>query len=294
MENAIDTFTIYLHTKKNASANTQASYKGDLKKLNSYLLEQAIVKIEDTQEVHLKAYISSLQEKGLKAATIARKITVIKTFYSYLYKQKIISDDISVSLKAPKFQTGIPEIMTVEETECFLEQLTGSQPKEIRDKAMMELIYATGIRVSELVSLKLTDTNLNLGFVICKSDNRERLIPFGNQAKEALDRYLKKAREILLRNGQSDYLFLNCFGKPMSRQGFWKLVKYYGNKAGIEKVITPYTLRHSFTAHLVENGADIEVVNEMLGNAESKTSAILDINSSQKLKAVYTKYHPRH
>ena len=181
----------------------------------------------------------------------------------------------------------------MDEVVRLLEQPTGDTPKEIRDKAMLELLYATGIRVTELITLKTKDVNLQMGFIVCKDANKERVIPFGNQAKSALIRYLEGTRGSMIADENSEYLFANCSGQPMSRQGFWKLIKYYAKKAGITADITPHTLRHSFAAHLVENGADLRSVQEMLGHSDISTTQIYAQMSHSRIKEVYAKAHPR-
>ena len=181
----------------------------------------------------------------------------------------------------------------MEETSRLLEQPNGNTPKELRDRAMLELLYATGIRVSELISLKLSDMNLNLEYITCKDAHKERIIPFGEVAKEALQRYLEEGRPYLVSEEGSEYLFTNCSGKEMSRQGFWKLIKAYGKKAGIETEITPHMLRHSFAAHLVSNGADLKAVQEMLGHADISTTLIYAQMKQSRIREVYAKAHPR-
>ena len=196
-------------------------------------------------------------------------------------------------LKPPKVEKKTPETLTVEEVNLLLDQPSGDSPKEIRDKAMLELLYATGIRVSELIGLKISDVNLSTSSITCKHGSSERSIPFSNTAKAAITKYLKDTRSAMVDDNAGDILFTNCSGQPMSRQGFWKLIKYYGNKAGIEKDITPHTLRHSFAAHLVENGADLKSVQEMIGHSDISTTQIYADLSNSKIREVYAKAHPR-
>ena len=185
------------------------------------------------------------------------------------------------------------EILSMDEVVRLLEQPDGDSPKEKRDKAMLELLYATGIRVTELIHLRLPDVNLPMGFVVCREGNKERVIPFGSKAKAALSAYLGEVRESMLADSDSDILFVNCSGKPMSRQGFWKLIKSYARKAGILTDITPHTLRHSFAAHLVENGADLRSVQEMLGHSDISTTQIYAHLDNSHIREVYAKTHPR-
>lgn len=210
-----------------------------------------------------------------------------------MVKKGMVSEDVSENLKAPRIEKKMPEILTMGEVVRLLEQPGRNTPKEIRDRAMLELLYATGIRVSELISLQITDLNLRLGYIICRDSSKERAIPFGNQAKEALLLYLKEARDILIKGTQTETLFVNCSGKPMSRQGFWKLIKYYAAKAGIEADITPHTLRHSFAAHLVEKRADLHSVQEMMGHSDISSTQVYANIGGSRIRSVYQQAHPR-
>ena len=205
----------------------------------------------------------------------------------------MIAQDMTQKLHAPRVEKKMPEIITVEETVCLLEQPCGGTPKELRDKAMLELLYATGMRVTELISLQLTDLNLQMGFVICRDQMKERTIPFGQKAKTALINYLKNGRPALSREDTPEVLFVNCTGAPMSRQGFWKLLKFYAQKAGIRGEVTPHTIRHSFAAHLVENGADLRSVQEMLGHSDISTTQMYAEMTGNHLREIYAAAHPR-
>ena len=204
-----------------------------------------------------------------------------------------MTQDLSEQLKAPKIEKKVPEIMSPEEVIRLLEQPCGDTAKEIRDKAMLELLYATGIRVTELITLKNSDVNMQMGVILCRDRSKERIIPFGAAARNALIRYLDGTRDAMLENKASEVLFVNCSGQPMSRQGFWKLIKYYAKKAGIKADITPHTLRHSFAAHLVENGADLRSVQEMLGHSDISTTQIYANMNHSHIREVYAKAHPR-
>ena len=293
MQKEIDSFISYLHNIKKTSNNTELSYKRDLGKLRQYLEENGISGLNDITEEVLDSYIVYLEENQFAAATISRNIASIKAFFHYLAKEAVIEKDISVGLKAPKIEKKMPEILTPEEVIWLLEQPKGDTPKEIRDKAMLELLYATGIRVTELITLKVSDVNLQMGFIVCRDGSKERVIPFGAAAKKAMTNYLDKARNVMLFDLQSDILFVNCSGQPMSRQGFWKLIKYYAKKAGIMADITPHTLRHSFAAHLVENGADLRSVQEMLGHSDISTTQVYATLTHNRIREVYSKAHPR-
>ncbi len=293
MENEINAFISYLHNVKKMSNNTEMSYRRDLEKVRLFLEARGITDVRKASAKDLQEYISSLEGQHFAAATVSRNIASIKAFFHYLESEGILSEDISGVLKAPKIEKKIPEILSMEEVVRLLEQPSGNTPKEIRDKAMLELLYATGIRVSELISLQLTDVNMRAGSIICRDRNKERIIPFGKAAKKALTKYLNGTREEMLENKKADALFVNCSGQPMSRQGFWKLIKYYAKKADIKADITPHTLRHSFAAHLVENGADLKSVQEMLGHSDISTTQIYANLNYHHIREVYAKAHPR-
>ena len=241
----------------------------------------------------MDAYIDVMGEEQFKPATVSRNIASIKAWVHFLMDEGVLKEDITRKLKVPKIEKKVPEIMTMNEVVTLLEQPVGDSPKEIRDKAMLELLYATGIRVTELISLKMEDLNLQMNYIICNDGNKERMIPFGPKARMALIRYMESARDEMLEDAQSHILFVNCSGKAMSRQGFWKLIKYYAKKAGITADITPHTLRHSFAAHLVENGADLRSVQEMLGHSDISTTQIYANLNQNRLREVYKRAHPR-
>ncbi|MBQ4057414.1 MAG: site-specific tyrosine recombinase XerD [Lachnospiraceae bacterium] len=289
----IEEFVDYLDNVKRASKNTIASYKRDLVKLNNYLTDSGIDNLKEVTSTDLNSYILIIEKQGMSTATVSRNIASVKAFFLYLLKQGVISEDPSETLKPPKIEKKAPVILTIEEINLLLEQPNGSAPKEIRDKAMLELLYATGIRVSELISLRVKDVNLSMNFLQCRDGNKERVIPFTNETKTALEHYLYNARDIMCKVEQ-EYLFTNCQGAPMTRQGFWKIIKYYSAKAGIKKDITPHTIRHSFAMHLVNNGADLKSVQEMLGHSDISTTQIyVKTNMNTKIKEVYDKAHPR-
>ncbi len=297
MEQAINLFITYLHNVKRTSNNTEMSYRRDLAKVHSYMAGQGIANVNGITTTSLNSYILYLEKNHFSAATISRNIASIKAFYNYMYKEGIVDHDVADLLKAPKIEKKIPEVLTTAEVVRLLEQPRGDSPKEIRDKAMLELLYATGIRVTELITLRVRDVNLQMGYVICKDssreDGKERVIPFGNEARTAILHYLGGTRASMIEDPDSEYLFANCSGKPMSRQGFWKLIKHYAKKANIRADITPHTLRHSFAAHLVENGADLRSVQEMLGHSDISTTQIYANMNHNRMRDVYARAHPR-
>ena len=293
MEREVQEYISYLHNVKHTSNNTEMSYKRDLLKVCHFMQERGISSATAVKEQDLKAYIHVLEEQKLAAATVSRNIASIKAFFLYLFSEGKIQNDAALCLKAPKIEKKMPEILTMGEVSALLEQANGDSPKEIRDKAMLELLYATGIRVTELISLKVSDVNLPMHFIMCRDPHKERMIPFGTQAHDALERYLGGVRAEMIEDKSSEILFANCSGKPMSRQGFWKVIKFYAKKAGITADITPHTLRHSFAAHLVENGADLKSVQEMLGHSDISTTQIYANMNHNRIREVYAKAHPR-
>lgn len=290
---SVDAFISYLHNVKKTSYNTEMSYQRDLNKLQKYLEMQGISRVDDITEEHLSSYVDYLEKQQFAPSTISRNIAAIKAWYLYMTKEEKVQSDLSESLKAPKVEKKMPGILSMEEVVKLLEQPDGDNPKQLRDKAMLELLYATGIRVTELISLKISQLNMQMNYIVCSDGHKDRIIPFGLKARDALLDYLEYSRKVMINDRKSDILFVNCSGQAMSRQGFWKLVKTYAKKAGITTDITPHTLRHSFAAHLVENGADLRSVQEMLGHSDVSTTQIYVTLNQKKLRDVYTAAHPR-
>ena len=272
MRGEVDRFEQYLREVKQASENTVQSYRRDLMQMITYLEEKEIREAAKVTKTSLHGYILHMEEQGKAATTISRMMAAMKAFFNYECMQACIRRNPAESLHAPKVEKKAPVVLSVDQVSALLAQPSGQTPKEIRDKAMLALLYATGIRVSELIGIQMEDLNMNIGFLVCRDGERERTIPFGRSAKAALEEYLEHARNELLRGKGSDYFFVNCTGGAMSRQGFWKIIKYYGEKAGIEEDITPHTLRHSFAAHLIARGADMRAVQTILGHSDMATT----------------------
>ena len=272
MRGEVDRFEQYLREVKQASENTVQSYRRDLMQMITYLEEKEIREAAKVTKTSLHEYILHMEEQGKAATTISRMMAAMKAFFNYECMQACIRRNPAESLHAPKVEKKAPVVLSVDQVSALLAQPSGQTPKEIRDKAMLALLYATGIRVSELIGIQMEDINMNIGFLVCRDGERERTIPFGRSAKAALEEYLEHARNELLRGKGSDYFFVNCTGGAMSRQGFWKIIKYYGEKAGIEEDITPHTLRHSFAAHLIARGADMRAVQTILGHSDMATT----------------------
>ena len=296
MEQIIEAFIEYLNVRMKKSNNTLMSYRRDLLKLVKYLNGKGITEWSKVTEKDLSDYSEYLTANNSAPASISRSIASTKALYNYMIKEKPeanVTVDVAQGLKAPKIEKKMPDVLSEREVTLLLNQPNGDTPKQIRDKAMLELLYATGIRVSELINLKVSDINLQMGYIEFKDTAKGRVIPFGHEAKNALLKYITDTRDVMVDNKDSDILFANCQGDTMSRQGFWKIIKYYAKKAGIESDITPHTLRHSFAAHLVENGADLKSVQEMLGHSDISTTQVYANLSHKHLREVYDKAHPR-
>ena len=268
MDEELIRFTSFLENERQMAKNTLVSYERDLRQMISWMAGRGVTESGKVTETLLASYVLWLERQGKATTTISRVVASMKSFFAYEQKQGIIGTNPAEGIKAPKVEKKAPTIMTAEEVEAFLAQTRGKTLKKIRDRAMMELLCATGLRVSELIDLKVQDLNFQIGYVICRDEDRERAIPFGREAQDALLTYLSEAREKLLKSGSTDLLFVNISGKAMSRQGFWKIIKFYGDKAGIRKEITPQALRNSFAAHLLKSGADIRSMQAMLGHSD--------------------------
>lgn len=293
MYEKIEGFVLYLAEVKKASPNTVMSYRRDLVKFNKFMESQGFSDVRKIGPTNLNAYMLYMEKEQFATSTISRNVAALKSFFAYLLREGFIDEDPSGQMKAPKIEKKIPEVLTTKEVDLLLSQPVLHTNKGMRDKAMLELLYATGIRVSELISLKLSDVNLNGAYIHCRDLSKDRYIPFGNVAKNALKAYMREARPAMVCSEAEDVLFTNCNGTSMSRQGFWKLLKKYAREAGVQVDITPHTLRHSFAAHLVANGADLRSVQEMLGHSDISTTQIYARMNNQRIKDVYAKTHPR-
>lgn len=294
MEKVIAEFILYLHNTKNTSKNTEISYERDLKKFARYLEEQQITDFCSVTQTDIQGYLTEIRRENLASSTISRNIASIRALFHYLFSEGKIRENPADNLKTPKIEKKLPEILSIEEVDRLLRQPDQRTPKGIRDNAMLELLYATGMRVSELIHLQITDVNLQMGYVVCHDNEKERIIPIGNVSRNAIMQYMEHSRGFFVRNQNETALFTNCSGRTMSRQGFWKVLKGYAEDAGIHRDITPHTLRHSFAVHMLQNGADVKSVQEMLGHSDiSSTQIYLGMNMS-KMRDVYMKAHPRH
>ncbi|MFA5335802.1 MAG: site-specific tyrosine recombinase XerD [Candidatus Omnitrophota bacterium] len=294
MEEFISEFMDYLSVERGLSKNTLESYGRDLAKYTGYLKKDGITDLNKVKRPEIQDFLMSLKDKKLNASSIARNLVAIKVFHRYLASQRLLKEDVTSVIETPKLWKTLPDVLDEKEVEAILVSPNSRLKQGIRDKAMLELMYATGMRVSELVSLKLNDLHTEMGFVKCLGKGqKERIIPVGSKAKEAIQKYLEKARPKFLKNAGSDALFLTRLGKPMSRQTFWMVIKHYVRDARIKKRVTPHTLRHSFATHLLQNGADLRIVQELLGHVNISTTQIYTHINKERLKQIHQKFHPR-
>ena len=292
MEKQLKIFFDFLENEKKASNNTLQSYKRDIKQYESYLNVNRKEYREVTNK-DMKEYIEHLKEIGKKPSTISRNIASIRSFYQYEVKNKTIKEDPTEGIQSPKVEKRVPSILTSNEVSLLLEQPKDSDLKGIRDKAMLEFAYATGMRVTEIISLNIDDVNLEEGYVLCKNGNKNRTIPIGNLSLKALKEYVNVARNILIKSEDTKALFVNVNGSRLTRQGFWKIIKYYKEQAHIAKEITPHVLRHSFATHLLQNGADLKSIQAMLGHSDILSTQVYMQFQDDSLKDIYRKAHPR-
>jgi integrase/recombinase XerD len=294
MDVLLDSFLSYLAVEKGLSENTLESYGRDLRKFIRFAEDTGVDSPADIKYSHILDYLSQFKEKGFNATTIVRSIVSIRQFFKYLLMEKIIEEDPASRIGTPKMKKGLPGVITLDEVEALLKAPDESTHEGLRDSAMLETLYATGIRVSELIGLKLNDVNFELGFVVVYGKgSKERLVPVGDKARQKLLEYLETSRPALLKTREANALFVTRLGKGMTRQGFWKIIKQNAVKAGIAKKISPHTLRHSFATHLLERGADLRTIQIMLGHSDISTTQIYTHVESERLKAIHKKYHPR-
>ena len=292
MEKQLKHFFDFLENEKKLSNNTLQSYKRDLKQYKQYMEEYG-KNYNKANENSINDYIKYLQNKGKKSSTISRCIASIRSFYQFEVKNGKIKTDPTANIQSPKIEKRIPNILTFKEVALLLDQPKDIDLKGIRDKAMLEFAYATGMRVTEIISLNIEDVNLEDGFVNCKTGNKSRNIPLGKMSLKALKEYVSEARGILIKDESEKALFVNINGRRLTRQGFWKIIKFYKEQAHIDKDITPHILRHSFATHLLQNGADIRAIQAMLGHSDISSTQVYMQFQDPGLKDIYKKAHPR-
>lgn len=293
MLDLIHAYENYLTKVKKASANTTASYTRDIRQYADWLHSSAKVEIVDAQQVNIEGYLSYLERSGRSGATLSRALAGLRNFYAYLVATGFVEKTPVVSIQVDRGEKKLPQILTGREIELLLSQPVCVDAKGFRDKAMLELLYATGMRVTELIDLDLDDYNQDLGIIKCHGTKKTRAIPLYPTAVRALNAYIRDYRDAMLADPEEPALFVNVSGSRMSRQGFWKILKHYQDTAHIEKEITPHTLRHSFAVHLLENGADLGSLQELMGHSDISSTQLYTQMVNQRLKSVYSKCHPK-
>lgn len=294
MDLHLDLYITHLSVIKGRSKNTLESYHRDLSKFLNFVRNQGIDNIVQVQYSHILDFLSRLSADELNPATISRNLSSIKQFFKFLIIEKVISKDPTFLIKTPKSKQALPVVLSVEELEKLIAAPDPATREGVRDRAMFEVLYATGIRVTELVGIKLNSVNFELGFiVVVGKGSKERIVPLGGKAQSSLGDYLAGIRQSFLKNRSSDYMFVTRRGEKMSRQGFWKLIKNYALKAGINVAVSPHTIRHSFATHLLERGADLRTIQVMLGHSDISTTQIYTHIEKGRLKEVHRRHHPR-
>ena len=286
-----DDYMTYLKKEKRMSENTRAAYGRDLAEFVAFEGARGMTDLLGVTSTEIIAFLHHLKSLGKSSATVNRKLASLRSFFHYLIHAGMMESDPTENIKSPKIERKTIEYLEMSEIEKLM-AVPDDSVRGVRDRAILEVLYATGIRVSELIHLKIQDVNLMMGYITCR-DEKERIVPFGGPAKKALEQYLGSARAALMHGRDDDVLFVNCSGGPMSRQGFWKILKSYAKSAGITADITPHTLRHSFATHLLQNGADLKSVQEMMGHADISTTQMYLHLGVNKIRDVYRKAHPR-
>ncbi len=294
MENDIKDFEYYLRVEKGLSKNTLEAYGKDIRQYAEFLNKyQKVYDVEDIKRDHIKKYVRSLTNKELAKSSLSRKISAIKTFHKFLVLEKITKENPAELIEMPKKEKNIPDVLSVQDIDDLLSSINIDTPIGQRNKAMIELLYASGLRVSELLDLKISDIHMNMGYIdVIGKGNKERIVPIGYEAIDSMRKYIIDARPELCKI-KSDFLFVNYQGNPISRQGFFKVLKTQAKEAGITKEISPHKLRHSFATHLLENGVDLRMIQELLGHEDISTTQIYTQINAERLKKVYDEYHPR-
>ncbi|MDT8859836.1 site-specific tyrosine recombinase XerD [Alkalihalobacillus sp. MEB130] len=295
MERERNEFLDYINAERGLAHNTVQSYERDLKQYEHFVKRLGTVtSIDDIEKQTIEDFMYFLKEQGRAETTIARTVASIRSFHQFLLRENYTKKDPSIHLEIPKREKRLPSILTLKEVEALLEAPSGKDEISIRNRAMLETLYATGMRVSELINLTVANTHVSMGFVRCiGKGKKERIIPLGKEAAKALQCYLEHGRRALIKTNHHEFLFVNHRGNPLTRQGFWKILKQLASKASIEKSLTPHTLRHSFATHLIENGADLRAVQEMLGHEDISTTQVYTQVTKARMKDVYAQYHPR-
>ncbi len=295
MKALIGEFLNYLSVERNLAKNTLSSYGRDLEAFSSYLAEKHGIKSpEAVTREKITGYMQGQKKAGLSTTSICRSLAAIRMFYRFLVRENFTKEDPTDLVDTPKIWQRIPDVLSQKEVDAMIEAAQGRDWQSVRDRAMLELFYASGIRVSELVGLKVDSVNMEIGFLRCiGKGSKERIIPVGKRAREALGKYVEGSRKKILKGRTEEALFVSRLGKKMSRQSVWKIIKFYAHKAGVKKTIKPHTLRHTFATHLLEHGADLRSVQEMLGHSDISTTQIYTHVDKERLRTIHKKFHPR-
>jgi integrase/recombinase XerD len=294
MDRYVDNFINYLIVERGLSSNTVESYSRDLRKFFDYLEEQRISDLAAIDSVTIISFMLQLRDHGLSSRTTGRNLSAIRMFFRFLVRENVLMIDPTVNIESPKIRPHLPSVLSIAEVNALLSQPDIRNARGLRDKTMLELLYATGVRVSELVKLKVENINLEVGYLVAFGKGaKERVVPLGESAQDYLREYSLSARSALLKAKTSQYLFLNASGGALTRQGFWKIMRRHALGAGIDKKLSPHTLRHSFATHLLERGADLRSVQMMLGHTDISTTQIYTHVTKERLKKIHQRYHPR-
>lgn len=294
MQKQMENYTNYLAVEKGLARNTLDSYRRDLKKFLAFMHKQKVTDPGQVDREALNHFIATLKKEEFATSTITRCIASIRSFFNFLLQEGVIENNPALELESPKIEKKLPRVLSTNEVDQLLSQPKKAQHNGLRDKAMLELLYASGIRVSELVALDITDFDPHVGFLRCRGKGmKERIVPIGSVAINHVSEYLDNSRAKLLKKNGESALFVNHHGSRMTRQGFWKILKKYVRKSNINGEVTPHTLRHSFATHLLENGADLRSVQEMLGHSDISTTQIYTQITRRKIREIYDKTHPR-
>lgn len=290
----IDEFINFLSVERGLAENTKVSYKHDLRKFSGYLKKKKVETLNSITRKHITQFLMNEKEAGISSRSIGRRLVAIKTFFKFLVNERVLSEDVTSTLDSPKLWKTLPGVLSVQEVDKLLKAPKLTEPLGIRDRAMIELLYASGLRVSELVGVKIVDVNLEAGFVrSIGKGSKERIVPLGKKALEWIQKYLERVRIKIKKGKDSPFLFLTDRGSKLTRQEFWYRLRKHANEVRIKKKISPHTLRHSFATHMLANGADLRLVQEMLGHTDISTTQIYTHVDSDRLKNIHKQYHPR-
>lgn len=294
MKEYIEEFINYAAVERGLADNTLLAYRRDLKKYSAHLARKSVREARQVKRDHVINFMYDQKKKGLSVNSICRSLAAVKMFHRFLVRERLVAEDPTNLVDTPKIWKRVPDVLTAAEVESVINAVKGKGWQAVRDRAILELFYASGMRVSELVHLKTENVNLGMGYVRCTGKGRkERIVPIGRRAREAVQQYCETVRKKLVKDNAAVFLFLSRLGKKISRQSVWKMIKHYAKKAGIKRAIKPHTFRHSFATHLLERGADLRSVQEMLGHSDISTTQVYTHVDRERLKSIHKQFHPR-